>query len=82
MLDSANTLNHSMQDYQQSGMQAVMMARNMEEVVAYQLGFNKLKPQGLAVCLACLGKTILACSEFLEVLKDIEAAATTHASKL
>lgn len=82
MLDSITTLTYHTQDLQQSAFQAVMMARTYEDVVAYQLGINNLKPSGLAVCPACLRKAILALEESLEVMKDIEVAAKAYAAKL
>lgn len=74
MLKSAGALGASLINLQQSAIACISVARSEEEAILKQYGLLKIEPQGIAICPTCLDKTILACEENLEVLKDLREA--------
>lgn len=82
MLDSAEELTMEFYNVITSAISCVAIAKDSVEAAMIHTGFIKPIAQGLNICTACLAKSILACEEQLEVLKDIQEMTKVYAAKL
>lgn len=80
--DSAEELTMEFYNVITSAISCVAIAKDSVEAAMIHTGFIKPIAQGLNICTACLAKSILACEEQLEVLKDIQEMTKVYAAKL
>lgn len=75
MLDSCKQISTHYVRLQTNCIQSVQIAKTYEEMIAIRMGLIPVgETQGIGICPGCLDRTIFACEEVLQSLKDIQIA--------